>query len=63
MILKRNDEFIAEQTTFLGLTQDLVSLGHGRDVISWVCLVQKSQPGTAGVYEYRTANGDLWELR
>lgn len=63
MVLKRNDEIIAEQTTFSGLRVSLIAQGHHRDVISWITVVEMTQPGTCTVYQYRRPNGDLWELR
>lgn len=63
MILKRNDEVISRNGTFSGLKQDLEWLKFEPSIIAWVSLVEKSMPGTARIYEYRTASGDLWELR
>lgn len=62
MILKRNDEVISRNGTFAGIRADLIWLGFERDIISWVTLVEMSQPGTAPIYEYRRPNGDLWSL-
>lgn len=62
MILKRNDEVISRNGTFKGIVNDLVWLGFERDIITWVEMVEKSQPGTASSHEYRRLNGDLWSL-
>lgn len=63
MILKRNGEIISRNGTFGGLRADLRWLLFDESVISWISTVQNSMPGTASVYEYRTSDGDLWELR
>lgn len=62
MILKRNDEVISRIGTFSGLRAELIWLGFERDIISWLTLVEMSQPGTVSSYEYRRLNGDLWSL-